>query len=304
MKKILKHTCLFVILGLLFTVNSNAQSGKKALDIKAIKAMEGCFNVEFKYTETFSPEIDYEKAYDYTSAAFEWAEIIEETEDKIVLQHLLIINDSTIIKHWRQDWIYEAQRSFSYVKDNTWQFEKKNYKDVEGKWTQYVYQVDDSPRYSGTATWTHVDGVSSWRNKADSPLPRREYSKRSDYNVMKRGNSVQITDYGWLHEQDNDKIIREEPNTDQLLVQEKGYNTYEKRATEDCKSAQEWWKNNQEKWATVRDVWQDVLASHITLHLEDKVDGKKLYEHLFYGQGYEDKAAIEVLIDSYVTKHN
>jgi len=40
-------------------------------------------------------------------------------------------------------------------------------------------------------------------------LPRREYSKRSDYNVMMRGNHVEITDEGWLHEQDNEKVIRD-----------------------------------------------------------------------------------------------
>jgi hypothetical protein len=79
-----------------------AQNAKKQQDLEAIKSMAGCYSVEFKYTETFAPEVDYEKAYDYTSAAFEWAQIVEESDDKIVIQHLLIINDSTVIKHWRQ----------------------------------------------------------------------------------------------------------------------------------------------------------------------------------------------------------
>ena len=53
---------------------------------------------------------------------------------------------------------------------------EKDKKDVKKQWTQKVYQVDDSPRYSGSATWVHVDGKRYWQNKTGAPLPRREYS--------------------------------------------------------------------------------------------------------------------------------
>lgn len=56
-----------------------------------------------------------------------------------------------------------------------------------------------------------ADGKDYWENKTSSPLPRREYTKRDDYNVMLRGNRHEITDYGWMHEQDNDKMIRQAP---------------------------------------------------------------------------------------------
>ncbi|MBL4707244.1 MAG: hypothetical protein JKY48_02230 [Flavobacteriales bacterium] len=295
----LKKPMLFIIV-VTVSFAGIAQKDKKQLDIRAIKAMQGCYNVEFKYTETFAPEVDYEKAYDYTSAAFEWAEIVEETEDKIVLQHLLVINDTMIIKHWRQDWTYEKQDVYRFDKNNRWEFEPMSKEQAEGKWTQEVYQVDDSPRYTGTATWMHVDGASTWYNKADSPLPRREYSKRDDYNVMKRGNRVQVLPYGWLHEQDNDKVIREEGKEDVLLVQEKGYNTYKKRADVDCKVAQEWWAANQEKWAIVRTIWDDVYADKKPLELKADVEGKKLYEHLFYGKGYNKEEEIKILVEKYV----
>ncbi|GLR16936.1 hypothetical protein GCM10007940_15510 [Portibacter lacus] len=285
-----------------FSVSLNAQSNQKAQDKAAIKAMLGCYDVEFKYTETFAPEVDYEQAYDYTSAAFEWAELIEETDDKIVIQHLLIINDSMIIKHWRQDWIYENNEIYTYDKDNQWSFNKLKNKEVKGTWTQNVYQVDDSPRYAGIATWVHADGISSWYNKADSPLPRREYSKRSDYNVMKRGNRVQITDYGWLHEQDNDKIIREDGKEDVLLVQEKGYNTYKKRPDNDCDSASKWWKDNKAMWVGVRDKWNDVLSEKQDIKLNAEVDDKKLFEHLFYSRKTWDKKEVGELIDQYLVK--
>lgn len=293
---------ILLFIGLVSCISNNtilAQADKKAMDRQAIKAMVGCYDVEFKYTETFAPEVDYEKAYDYTSAAFEWAELVEETEDKIVLQHLLIINDSMIIKHWRQDWIFESDDQYRFDKDNSWKYEKKSKDAVAGTWTQNVYQVDDSPRYSGTATWTHVDGVSSWYHKADSPLPRREYTKRSDYNVMKRGNRVQIKSDGWLHEQDNDKIIRTD-TADVLLVQEKGYNTYEKRADVDCVAAQKYWEENKSMWSEVRVVWDDILDDKQDLKLHNKVDDKRLYEHLFYSDQEWSKGEIQELVGKYI----
>lgn len=298
------HT-IFITSILIFSTFSAFAQSKKELDLKAIKSMVGCYDVEFKYTETFAPEVDYEQAYDYTSAAFEWAELVEESDDKVVLQHLLIIQRDTmepyIIKHWRQDWVYEADRQFRYDKDNRWVFEPMEEGNNKGKWTQYVYQVDDSPRYSGTATWTHVDGVSSWYNKADSPLPRREYSKRNDYNVMKRGNRVQVTDYGWLHEQDNDKVIRND-SSEQLLVQEKGYNTYRRRDDSDCNAARNWWAENKGIWANIREVWDDIYSDRQDIQLAVKLDDKRLYEHFFYGDKEWDKEAIKSLIDSYVVQ--
>jgi hypothetical protein len=295
-----KSRMAFLLAFAALSFNAMAQETKKSQDKKAIMSMLGCYNVEFKYTETFAPEVDYEKAYDYTSAAFEWAELVEETDNKVVIQHLLIINDSTIIKHWRQDWTYEKEAVYRYDKNNKWVFEPLSRQEVKGKWTQEVYQVDDSPRYTGTATWTHVDGLSSWYNKADSPLPRREYSKRSDYNVMKRGNRVQILGDNWLHEQDNDKVIREDGKEDVLLVQEKGYNTYEKRPDKDCRAAQDWWKENQEKWAVVRNVWEDVYAQQEDLELRVDIEGKRLYEQLFYGKDYEKAKQIKTLVEAYV----
>lgn len=296
------QTPLYIfILSLLNIAVINGQSQLEK-DKSAIKSMLGCYDVEFKYTETFAPEVDYEQAYDYSSAALEWAELIEETDDKIVIQHLLVIGDSMIIKHWRQDWIYEETDTYRFDKDNNWKFETKSKDAVKGKWTQNVYQVDDSPRYSGTATWTHVDGMSSWYNKADSPLPRREYSKRDDYNVMKRGNRVQILDYGWLHEQDNDKVIRTDTTKDVLLVQEKGYNTYKRVEDEKCQAAVEWWKNNHAMWTDVREVWDAVYGQNKDLNLHLKVDDKKLYEHLFYSGQEWKKEDIAKLIDQYVNK--
>ncbi len=283
----------------LLAVILNAQSKKKQ-DQEAIKRMCGCYEVSFKYTETFAPEIDYEKHHDYTSGALEWAQLIEDEKNKISIQHLLVINDTMIIKHWRQDWLFENTNFYRFDGDSSWKFETKSKDEVRGQWTQNVFQVDDSPRYSGSATWVHFDGKNYWENKADSPLPRREYTKRNDYNVMKRGNRQEITSMGWTHEQDNDKVIRKDGEKDVLLAQEKGYNVYTKVDDSKCKAAQDWWITNKDTWKIVRAKWDEVLARNKDLKLKPKVEDKALYEYLFYSKEEKNEEQVNALVDKFV----
>ena len=292
----MRKTITFLMLIMGGAAAINAQS-KKELDQKAIKDMCGCYEVTFKYTETFAPEIDYEKKLDYTAKALELALPIIDEENKISLQHLLVINDSTVIKHWRQDWLYENQKVFHYDKDNNWVFSKLPADAVKGQWTQKVYQVDDSPRYSGSATWVHFDGKHFWENKSDSPLPRREYTKRSDYNVMRRGNRQEITSYGWVHEQDNDKVVRKEGQEDVLLAQEKGMNIYTKVADEKCQLAEDWWKEHQGFWANARAAWDEVYDREGDLTLHKKVEEKPLFMHFhtLEKQNVNQAAILELL---------
>ena len=295
--RILSLSAVF-LMGIL---SMQAQESKKVMDKDAIKSMCGCYEVSFKYTETFSPEIDYEKKLDYTAYALEWAEVLDEDKDEISIQHLLVINDSTVIKHWRQDWLFENNKLFSYEADNTWKFYDEKEAKVDGQWTQKVYQVDDSPRYSGTATWVHYDGKTYWEDEANSPLPRREYSKRDDYNLMKRGNRQEITNGGWIHEQDNKKIIKHDDGEEELLVMEKGYNTYKKVDDDKCKIAQNWWKENQKYWSKVRKIWDDIYAEHAELQLKKSVEGRPLFMHLT-PENAPSKKDIRATIEKFIVK--
>lgn len=295
----MKQLTLLPLLFLAISIIGNAQN-KKDQDKKAIKDMCGCYEIKFKYAETFSPDIAYEKAYDYRASALEWAELVTDKDNKITIQHLLVVSDTMVIKHWRQDWEFENRNTFNYEEKNTWSVNKISGKDVEGQWAQKVYQVDDSPRYSGSATWVHVDGKHTWRNKTDAPLPRREYSKRDDYNIMARGNTVKLTDYGWLHEQDNDKVIRIDGEADELLVQEKGYNIYKKVADDKCKVAKNWWKENNKVWKKVRQEWGDVFAKNKEVKLKEKVDGKRLYQHLFALDNNSSNKEIRAIINKFL----
>lgn len=279
-----KIACFLIVLG--FTNVTFSQGDKLEKDRNAIKNMCGCFEVGFNFAETFSYSKDssYVPSRKKHAGALEWAELVEDSNDKIVIQHLLIVGDSSnqmIIKHWRQDWLYENTEFYMYHADNQWTYSEKDANNVKGQWTQKVYQVDDSPRYEGSSSWVHVDGRSFWENTTDAPLPRREYTQRSDYNVTLRRNRHEITSNGWVHDQDNDKILRESGQDDLLIAQEKGYNTYVKVDDSKCKAAQKWWTENKDFWSEARSAWDDVYGRGKNLELEAKVDGKRLYEFLF-----------------------
>lgn len=270
---------LILSISLMVSATVSAQKKKKT-DVEAIQAMCGCYEISFNFAETFGAAKDYEYHKNYRSGGLEWVFPVVEEKDRIVLQHLLVIGDSMIIKHWRQDWLYENQDLYVYDHDNTWKYMQLPANKVKGQWTQKVFQVDDSPRYEGTASWVHSDGKHYWESTADAPLPRREFSKRSDYNVMIRRNRQQITDFGWVHEQDNSKVVRA-TNGDTPIASEKGWNTYTRVQDSQCQLAMDWWKSNKAYWADVRAIWNEVFASKKTLVLDMKVDKKIMYQRLF-----------------------
>ena len=280
-----------------------SQDAKKQQDIKSIKSMCGCYEVKFNFVETFQypkDSLSYKPSKTKHDYGLEWVELLEDTPNKIVMQHLLIVSDKMIIKHWRQDWLYENTDLYSFDKNTSWKYQKLDKKAVKGQWTQKVYQVDDSPRYEGSSTWVHVDGNDYWANVADAPLPRREHTKRDDYNVLKRRNIHEITKTGWNHEQDNDKLIRDESGKDVLLAQEKGMDVYTKVPDIKCIAAQNWWKENNAIWKNVRDKWQTLFDRHKDLNLENTVDKKPLYSFLFDLKPDTKKAESDAIIDKFV----
>ena len=302
----MKRLALLSICSLISVLSVNAQN-KKAQDQKAIKRMCGCYEVTFNFAETFeySNDSTYQPSKTKIEKGTEWVQLVEDKDNKIVMQHLLIVGPPTqpmIVKHWRQDWEFENTNLYTYNHDNKWNYVSLPKNDVKGQWTQKVFQVDDSPRYEGSASWVHVDGKSYWENTTDAPLPRREYTTRADYNVTVRSNRHEITKNGWIHDQDNDKVIREDGKEDVLLAKEKGYNTYVKVDESKCKPAQDYWKDNAAKWASVRAKWDQVFARNKDLVLEEKVDNKDLFKYLFDEEKYKTAEEINPLIESFVRK--
>lgn len=296
---------IIILSSLLLVVKANAQESKKQMDYNAIKSMCGCYNVSFNFAETFSYSSDtnYVKSKVKNDSALEWVQIVEDSPSKLSLQHILIIGDSSnhyIVKHWRQDWLYENRDFMMYDSNNKWTYLKKASFEVVGQWTQKVFQVDDSPRYEGSGTWVHVDGKSYWENETTAPLPRREYTKRSDYNLTLRRNRHEIVPSGWIHDQDNDKIIRSEYESDIVLAQEKGFNTYTKIDDSICKYGQDWWLENKNKWALIRSVWEEIYMSGNDLSLKNEVEGVKLYQELFGLKLDVKKSKVKKSLSSYI----
>ncbi|KJD37280.1 hypothetical protein PW52_00220 [Tamlana sedimentorum] len=291
----------------LLSVSTVIAQNKKKQDQDAIKSMCGCYEVNFNFAETFEYVEDstYIASKTKHDKGLEWVQLVEDEDNKISMQHLLIVGPPTqpyIVKHWRQDWEYQNTNLYQYNHDNKWDFVQLSKNDVKGQWTQKVFQVDDSPRYEGSSTWVHVDGKSYWENETSAPLPRREYTKRSDYNVTTRRNRHEIVANGWIHDQDNDKVIREDGKPDVIIAQEKGFNTYVKVDDTKCKAAQDYWKENQAKWAIVRAKWDDVFSRNTDLILEEKVDNKVLYKYLFDAENYNSAETINPIIESFVKK--
>ena len=276
---------------------------KKSKDIQSIKSMCGCFEIEFNFAETFvfSEKEGYQKSKTYKARALEWGQLILDEKNKISIQHLLIVGSKqfpSIVKHWRQDWIYQNTDLYLYDKNDKWSYISLDKKDVKGQWTQKVFQVDDSPRYEGSASWIHQDGKSYWENTTPAPLPRREFSKRSDYNVTIRGNRHEITSDGWIHDQDNKKIQKED-DSQFVLAHEKGYSTYTKVPDSECKAAVDWWDKNGSKWKMVRDKWDIIYSSNKDLTLKPTVDDKKLYSYLF-SPSIDEKNEIDSTIEMFL----
>jgi hypothetical protein len=271
--------------------------------------MCGCFEVKFNFIETFSYSKDsnYLPSKEKHVGALEWAQLVESSENKIVIQHLLIVGSESnpfVMKHWRQDWIFQNTDFYMFDHDNAWRFKKINDENVKGQWTQKVFQVDDSPRYEGTGTWIHVDGKNYWESTTDAPLPRREYTTRSDYNLTVRTNRHEILSNGWVHDQDNKKVVRENELEDNIIAEEKGVNIYKKIDDSKCQAAQDWWIENKDYWELVRKSWMEIYQKNKDLKLANKVEGKHLYDILFSMNTKASKKKIQKAILEFVEETN
>jgi hypothetical protein len=296
-----------ILLGALaLGLQMNAQA---PADREKVEQLCGCFDVTFQFAETFSPQKNYAfHDREKISGGVELVIPVEQTDTRIVMQHLLVITDSIIVKHWREEWTYENPERWVYEGNNVWKKILLSPDEVKGKWTQSVWEVSDAPRYQGQSQWVELDGHWVWQATADAPLPRREYSARNDYNILRRTNRIILSDNGYVHDQDNEKIQRES-GRDNLLVQEKGWNTYVKLDQKECAPGLAYWGKTKDYWTSVRLAWENYLKTHDRVILKKEIDGKVLHDHLFVlasqysmGQLKGDAIAqnIQSLLDQYL----
>ncbi|MBP6797739.1 MAG: hypothetical protein KA124_06545, partial [Luteimonas sp.] len=260
------------------------------------------YAVDFAFDETVLLAPGYERASAMRSGGDEVVIVVEDTPTKVVLQHLLVDQKSGhVTKHWRQDWMYEAPRRWEFASDQTWRTRDIPADKTRGAWTQCVYEVSDAPRYCGTGRWNHRYGVATWTSdRTWRPLPRREYTKRSDYNAMNVENRHTIVPGGWTHEQDNTKTVRRaDGGTERTIAREFGFNDYVRTGELDFKPAYDYWNATKDYWAKVRARWDARLADPRGLHLKTKVDGMAIIIPLFTqaGEVQEGKTVADAEID-------
>jgi hypothetical protein len=249
-------------------------------DREAILAMAGTFHVRFRFIETVAYTKGYEPKEKKTSGGHEVVRVIEDRGDFISLQHLLVARmkdgSDIVVKHWRQDWQYEPKRVFDYVGGNAWKARNTTPAEVAGKWSQSVYQVDDSPRYAAVAAWRHADSMSEWTApRAWRPLPRRDATTRDDYDVVSAVNRHAMTPKGWVHEQDNEKLVIKGGR--HVLVREIAYNTYDRFDDFNVQAADDYWAKTADFWAEIRNEWARFEAQDETFGLTIQGEPEELY---------------------------
>lgn len=242
-------------------------------DRATILAMAGDFRVRFDMQESTPWRAGYEPLERKLSGGHESVRVIEDTGERIVLQHLLVAEhegESFVIKHWRQDWAYEPEKILTYAAPDTWVWSQVPEQLRAGRWSQTVYQVDDSPRYAGWGQWEETNGVRRWRsNWTDRPLARRDAVRDPVYDFYTGINRHQLTPDGWIHWQDNTKmdLVGGKPEP---VVQEYVLNTYTRFDDYDVAAADAYWAATAGYWEAVRAAWDEAFARHGGLVLEEE----------------------------------
>lgn len=237
----------------------------RARDRAAILAMAGDYRVSFDFLETVLFTPGAAPARPYRSWGTERIYVVEAREDFVSLQHIMemfVVDDEGetqgpfVQKHWRQDWRYEPESVLVFAGNGRFELRPVPESERRGRWSQVVYQVDDSPRYGSLGRWTHTADASTWSgDETWRPLPRRESSVRSDYQVLAGRNRITILPTGWVHEQDNEKLVLSEgrQTPTRRLAREIGVNRYEQILGFDFDAADAYWQATAPFWALVRE---------------------------------------------------
>jgi hypothetical protein len=282
----------------------NAASSDFAKDRLAILALQGEYQANFYFKETVALAKDYQAVPEKIDVAFETVVLVSQSESLISLQHLLVTSSGMVIKHWREDWIYQADKRMEFSAAQTWRIRDIKPELRIGHWTQCVYEVSDAPRYCGTGKFNHKYGVSTWTSdRTWRPLPRRDYTKRSDYNAINAENRITVTPAGWTHEQDNSKTIRTGEATTSMLTREFGFNDYRSVQGFNFQPAYDYWQRTSPFWAKVRTHWQQRAQQTGVVILPGALTDTSLMQALDE-LAVAEKSATELDISMLIDRHS
>ncbi len=247
-------------------------------DRATILAMAGDYKVRFDMQESTPWMESYQPLDRKTSGGHESVRVIEDTGTKIVLQHLLVAEhegETFVIKHWRQDWEYEPEKVLVYSDPGRWEWTDVPERMRNGRWSQTVYQGDDSPCYAGWGEWETTHGIRRWRsNWTWRPLARRDAVRDPIYDRYAAINRHQLTPTGWIHWQDNTKMMPTESGVGGLqpVVQEYVLNTYTKFDGYEVSAADAYWSATKDYWAAVRAKWNEIAAAKGGIAIEEEAN--------------------------------
>jgi hypothetical protein len=264
-------------------------------DRRAILAMAGPYRVSFDFLEVVRYDPALKTDAPYQSWGTEYVFVAEDRPEFVALQHILVMrmqleggktSDPMVVRHWRQEWRYEAPTFLAYEGANTWARRAVPEGERRGAWTQSVLQVDDSPRYAARGRWQHDGGVSTWLSEETwRPLPRREFSVRKDYDVLVGTNRHTITPNGWVQEENNLKYAMSQKA---FLAREYGVARYERIRAYDFGPGEQYYKRTEPFWAEVRAAWRELEEGRGRFSVRAPVDQAQLFLPFFE---YADKHA-------------
>jgi hypothetical protein len=266
-------------------------------DRAAILAQAGDYRASFDFLETVLFEPGAAPARPYRSWGTERVHVVSERPDFVSLQHVMVmflVDDEGALqgpfvqKHWRQDWQYEPESLLAYRGFGRWQRRPLAPDERRGAWSQTVYQVDDSPRYASMGRWRHDALASVWAGSDTwRPLPRREHTVRSDYQVLSGTNRHTVLPTGWVHEQDNRKLVVDEASravTGRLAI-EVGVNRYERLEGFDFSAGQAYWEATGGFWARVRAGWAARTTGGGEVRVAKECEGEPAFVPFFRAAG-------------------
>lgn len=264
-------------------------------DRRAILAMAGDYRVTFDFLEIEEFQPGAERDEPYQSWGTERVYVDIDTGTSISLVHILdmrilqddgTLSEPIVTKHWRQSWQYEPRELVEYRGQNRWERRKLSSAERNGQWSQTVYQVDESPRYASVGRWNHTGSFSTWSSAETwRPLPRREWSARSDYQVLLGTNRHTITATGWLQEENNLKMVLDKEGSPDRAqpyrAREYGVARYSRMLGGDFQAADEYYQRTRSFWTGVLTSWHELFQAHSVVALRAPVDQAGLFRKLF-----------------------
>jgi hypothetical protein len=182
----------FAVTGIAILVGLSAQGTAASAGPPFLRDLQGCFHVSYRFVE--------DGAHDYEiKSALEWITLKDVSSAYVVTHYGL--TGKAVIEHFTEHWTGLPG----------------------GRWRQQVGS-SEAPRY------TCESDIRFGQMRCVSPgaaKPIRD-DKRTDYDVLNRSTTIQVTPAGWVQNEVNDKVTR----AGTVVATEVGWIEYRRTADE------------------------------------------------------------------------